>query len=31
MYEYLKVLQTHLETMHGMLGTMMQMPGMRGR
>ena len=31
MYEYLKLLQTHLETMHGMLGTMMQMPGMRGR
>ena len=31
MYEYLKVLQTHLETMHGMLGTMMQMPGLRGR
>jgi hypothetical protein len=31
MYEYLKLLQAHLETMHGMLGTMMRMPGMRGR
>lgn len=34
MYEYLKILQTHLETMHGMMGTMqgmMQMPGMPGR
>lgn len=31
MYEYLKTLQTHLETMHGMMGTMqrmmIQMPG----
>lgn len=31
MYDYLRTLQTHLETMHGMLGTMMQMPGLTGR
>ena len=26
MYEYLKILQTHLETMHGMMGTMQGAP-----
>jgi hypothetical protein len=35
MYAYLKILQTHLETMGGMMGTMqdmmMQMPGMPKR
>lgn len=35
MYEYLKLLQAHLETMQGMMGAMqgmmMQVPGMMGR
>ena len=35
MYEYLRILQTHLESMHASMGTMqgmmMQMPGMMGR
>ncbi len=30
MYEYLKIMQTHMEQMHAMMGTMMRM-GMGGR